>query len=430
MCIFAIFNIVLNMNKKPLFILFITVLIDMIGLGIIIPFVPIIFDLKNFFPEGVSSGTTHIVLGLLLASYPFAQFFGSPILGRLSDNHGRKRILTLSLLGSFIGYLIFAWGIYSSSMWLLFLSRFIDGFTGGNISVAMASIADVSIDQKSKVRNFGMMGAAFGLGFIIGPAVGGLLSDTHISSYFTIMTPFIAAAVLALINLFVVYFALTETLKKRVVRPISLKSSFVNLKIAFSMKQLKIVFIALFLANLGWVLFEYFFQVYLYNKFQFSASSIAFLFMYIGFWIVLSQGYIVRKMSNKIEASKILKITLLPAAILLLLTALSTKTELYYILPFLAIFMGFTQPNFSAILSDSTDELSQGEMLGIRQSVVSSTQFTAPLIGGFLLNIGGVQTGVEVPLIVGSIIIFIGWVTVLAIKKTKQKISFSITASK
>jgi MFS family permease len=129
-------------------------------------------------------------------------------------------------------------------------------------------------------------------------------------------------------------------------------------------------------------------------------------------------------MSNKIDASKILKFTLLPAAILLLFTALSTKTGLYYILPFLAVFMGFTQPNFSAILSDSTDEHSQGEMLGIRQSVVSATQFTAPLIGGFLLNIGSTQTGVEVPLIAGSIIIFIGWVMVLAIKKTKQKISF------
>jgi len=412
------------MNKKPLSILFVTVLIDMIGLGIIIPFVPIIFELKSFFPASVSNQTIHIILGLLLAAYPFAQFFGSPILGRLSDSYGRKKILSLSLLGSFMGYLIFAWGIYSSNLWLLFLSRIIDGFTGGNISVAMASIADLSIDEKTKVRNFGMIGAAFGLGFIIGPALGGLLSDTHISPYFTVMTPFLAAAFFALANLFVVHFALEETLKKRVKRAIRFKSSFSNLKTAFSVKHLKTVFLALFLANLGWVLFEYFFQVFLYNKFHFSASSIAYLFVYIGFWIVLTQGYLVRKMSNKIDASKILKFTLLPAAIFLLMIAFSTKTGLYYLLPFLAIFIGFTQPNFSAILSESADEQSQGEILGIRQSVVSSTQFIAPLVGGFLLNIGSQQAGVEVPLIAGSVLIFLGWIVVLFIKKIKEKVRF------
>lgn len=412
------------MKKKPLIILFVTVLLDMIGLGIIIPFVPIIFKLKSFFPPGFSAHHVNIILGLLLASYPLAQFFGAPLLGRLSDNHGRKKILSLSLFGSFIGYLIFAAGIFFSSFWLLFLSRLVDGFTGGNISVAMASIADLSEDEKAKVRNFGMIGAAFGLGFIIGPAIGGILSDTRISPYFTTMTPFLAAAAFALANLTLVQFKLPETLTDRIKRDVSIKRTFINLKTAFTYKELKTVFIAVFLSNLGWVLFEYFFQVFLYGKFHLTGSKIAYLFVYIGFWIVISQGYVVRKFASKTSARKILKITMLPSAILLMVSILVGKTDLYFVLAALALFIGFMQPNFSALLSESSDENSQGEILGIRQSVVSASQFIAPLIGGFLLNVE-ILKGYQTPLMAGSLLVFFGWIVVLMVKPFEKKISFS-----
>ncbi|MBN2637635.1 MAG: MFS transporter [Bacteroidales bacterium] len=412
------------MNRKTLTLLFFTVLINMVGLGIIIPFVPIIFKLKHFFSTGYSAQNINIILGFLLAAYPLAQFFGAPLLGRISDNVGRKKILSLSLFGSMLGYLIFAWGIYQSSIVLLFVSRIIDGFTGGNISVAMASIADISTDEKSKVRNFGMIGAAFGLGFIIGPAIGGILSDSSISPYFTTVTPFVAAAVVSLINLLMVSFTLPETHTNRVKRKVSIKYTFVNIKTAFIFQQLRTVFIALFLVNLGWVLFEYFFQVFLYGKFHLLSSHIAYLFVYLGFWIVLSQGYIVRKVSNKIPPTRILKWTLLPVSIMLMFVIFADKTVMYFVLPVLAIFTGFTQPNFSAILSDSTEKHSQGEILGIRQSVVSSAQAIAPLAGGFLMNIGNVAVGYQNPLITGSILAFAGWIFILFVKIPKQKISF------
>ena len=396
------------MNKKTLTLLFFTVLINMVGLGIIIPFVPIIFKLKHFFPNGYSAQNINIILGFLLAAYPLAQFFGAPLLGRISDNVGRKKILILSLFGSMLGYFIFAWGIYQSSVVLLFVSRILDGFTGGNISVAMASIADISADEKSKVRNFGMIGAAFGLGFIIGPAIGGTLSDGNISPYFTIVTPFIAAAVVSLINLLMVGFTLPETHTNRVKRKVTIKYTFVNIKTAFAFKQLRTVFTALFLVNLGWVLFEYFFQVFLYGKFHMLSSHIAYLFVYIGFWIVFSQGYLVRKVSNKVPPTQILKWTLLPVSILLMCVIFVDKTVMYFVLPVLAIFTGFTQPNFSAILSNSTEKHSQGEILGIRQSIVSSVLAIAPLAGGFLINIGNISVGYQNPLITGSILTFAG----------------------
>ncbi len=414
------------MNKKTLYILFITVLINMVGLGIIIPFVPIIFKLKDFFPQGYSATDINVVLGLLLAAYPFAQFFGAPLLGKLSDNYGRKRILSLSLLGSFTGYLLFALGIYLSSLSLLFVSRIIDGFTGGNISVAMASIADISKDEKSKVRNFGLIGAAFGLGFIIGPAIGGILSDTQISPYFTTLTPFLGASFFALINLLYVYFKLPETLEHRLKNRVSIRGSFVNLKIAFTFPRLRTIFYALFWVNLGWVLFEYFFQVFLFGKFHFTSSNIAYLFVYIGFWIVLSQGYIVRKISNKVEAAKALKIALLPASVFLMAIVFINKEALYFVLPLMAVFMGFSQPNFSALLSEHTEKDSQGEILGIRQSVISLSQFLAPLAGGFLLNAGNsLEKGYQVPLIAGSVLVFLGWLFILAVKIPRRKISFN-----
>jgi predicted MFS family arabinose efflux permease len=239
------------------------------------------------------------------------------------------------------------------------------------------------------------------------------------------VTPFVAAAVVSLINLLLVVLALPETHTNRIQRKVSIRYTFVNIKTAFTFKQLRTVFIALFLVNLGWVLFEYFFQVFLYGKFHIDASHIAYLFVYLGFWIVLSQGYIVRKVSNKISAARVLKFTLLPTAIMLMVVIFADKTVLWFMLPVLAIFTGFTQPNFSAILSDSTEKQSQGEILGIRQSVVSAAQGIAPLVGGFLMNIGNVSVGYQNPLIAGSLLAFIGWIFIMFVTIPKNKISFS-----
>ena len=138
-----------------------------------------------------------------------AQFFGAPILGAMSDRFGRKKILILSLVGTCIGYLFFGAGIAAASLITLFISRAIDGFTGGNISIALSAIADIS-DPKEKAKNFGLIGMAFGLGFILGPYIGGKLADPSVVGWFTHSTPFWFAAALTFLNIILVTFRSEE----------------------------------------------------------------------------------------------------------------------------------------------------------------------------------------------------------------------------
>src|SRR5512143_2429611 len=184
-----------TMKKSPLLPIFLIVFIDLLGFGLILPLLP--FYAKSF-------GASDLTIGLLLASYSLMQFIGAPVLGRLSDRYGRRAVLLISQLGTFVGFMILG---FANALWMLFLSRIIDGISGANISTAQAYIADVS-DEKNRAKNFGLIGAAFGLGFIIGPAAGGFLSQ------FGYQVPAFFAAGLSLITIVLTYFRLPEPARK------------------------------------------------------------------------------------------------------------------------------------------------------------------------------------------------------------------------
>jgi DHA1 family tetracycline resistance protein-like MFS transporter len=168
-----------------LYFIFITIAIDAIGLGIVIPVLPQI--MSRFFNDANQSS---LYYGYFVAIYAFMQFLSAPLLGLLSDRFGRRPILLLSLFGAFIDYMIMA---YAQTLPLLFFGRMISGISGASFTVANAFIADIS-DDTNRSRNFGLIGAGFGLGFILGPALGGILGSTDSS------TPFLAAAILNLLN--------------------------------------------------------------------------------------------------------------------------------------------------------------------------------------------------------------------------------------
>lgn len=182
------------MDRNRLTTIFVIVFVDLLGFSLILPLLP--FYARTF-------GASDFVIGLLVASYAAAQLIGAPILGRLSDRFGRRPILLVSIAGTFIGFLLLG---FAQSLWMLFASRILDGLTGGNITVAQAYIADVS-DEKNRAKSFGIIGAAFGLGFIVGPALGGALSagDRY-------ALPAFAAAALAFINIILVTLWLPELL--------------------------------------------------------------------------------------------------------------------------------------------------------------------------------------------------------------------------
>lgn len=391
-------------GKGTLAALLFVVFLDLVGFGIIIPILPVLFFEANVFSDTVTLPVKTFLLGLLIAVYPISQFFGAPILGSLSDKHGRKKILMFSIFGSAVGYAIMAVGIIYSNIYLLFLSRIVDGATGGNISIARSAIADIS-DEKSKTKNFGLIGMAFGLGFILGPFIGGKLSDPLLHPSLNFATPFWFAAALSAVNLLLIQLLLRETLKKSRDSKINAFTGFANIRKAFKLKHIRILLLCIFLMDFGWAFFTQFFQVYLYDKFNYSPSNIGTLFAYVGIWIAISQGLIIRPLSHKFKPYELLRFSMLAVSIVLLLLLLPEKNiHFYFLLPLLAMSIGFIHPNFSTLVSNSVGPEEQGEMFGIMQSLMSLSQAIPPLIAGL-----AIAFSTRLPIILSSATIFVAW---------------------
>ncbi|MEI6221869.1 MAG: MFS transporter [bacterium] len=404
-------------KKNSILPLFITVFIDLLGLGIVIPILSrVLLDpMHGILPFDMVFSTRTLILGFMIACYPIAQFFGAPILGALSDRHGRKKTLIISLIGTLIGYILFAIGIMTQNIFLLFFSRTLDGFTGGNISIALSAIADMS-DEKSKAKNFGLIGMAFGLGFIIGPYVGGKLSDPTIVSWFNFATPFWVAAILTFLNIIAVVIRFRETLKTKSNAKISPLTGFKNLYRAFQMPNLRVMFLVVFLLTFGFNFFTQFFQVFLIEKFNFSTSQIGDLFAFMGLWIAITQGGITRPLSKALSSKQILSYSVLLLAITFPFLLLPSQSwMIYLVIPFIAIFQGLTQPNSTAIISNLSTADSQGEILGINQSIQSLGQALPPIIAGFIVSLN-----INLPTIVAAAATGLAWIIFFFFFRTQK----------
>lgn len=393
-------------NTSLLFIIFFTVFLNLLGITIVIPVLAPLFleEGSTILPDHFTFGEITFILGLLKASYPLMQFFGSPLLGALSDRVGRKKVLSYALVGSIFGYVIFAIGILMDSVLLLFAGRIIDGLTGGNISVIYSSIADISKDNE-KTRNFGLVGMAFGVGFIFGPFLGGVTSNPEIVSWFNYATPFWLASILLLINFILVRIWFPETLKTRKESKMNIFSGFQNFANAFRMKQFRTLFSVIFLMFLGFTFFTQFFDVFLIEKFKYDQSDIGRLFAYMGIWIALTQGGITRLVSYKLAPGKVLSFSLLGVGIFLLALLIPNQSiYLLWVLPFVSLFHGLNQPNLLTLLSNSADEDIQGEVLGINQSLQSLGFTIPPIIAGIIVSFD-----INLPLIVAGSCMIMAW---------------------
>jgi DHA1 family tetracycline resistance protein-like MFS transporter len=388
----------------------------MLGVGIIIPVIPAIFfnaD-SSFFDPGVSNGTRSILYGFLLACYPMLQFFGAPILGSLSDRYGRKPILSLALVGTMIGYLLFAYAILRQDIYLLFFSRMLPGFTGGNISIIMSSIADVS-DEQAKTRNFGLVGMAFGLGFIVGPTIGGILADNSVVAWFIHATPFWTTAIMTLANIALVQWYFKETLLQKRVTDISLFKGIHNLVISFSIPNLRSIFSVVLLLSLGFTFFTQFFSVYLIQRFQFSEMNIGILYGWIGIWLAFTQGVIVRRLSFRYIPHRVLRWSIPFIGIGIASLLFPGDSFWFFILnPVIALAQGITSPNLNAVVSGQASVERQGEILGINQSMQSLGHAVPPVIAGYLNALNG-----NLPLIAASVLTFAGWIVYLLFFRSK-----------
>jgi DHA1 family tetracycline resistance protein-like MFS transporter len=390
---------------KNFWTLIVIVFLNMLGIGILIPVIPALIiqtDSQYYMLGFEQSKNAYIILGLLMASYPFMQFFAAPILGDLSDRYGRKPVLFFSLLGTTIGYIIFIVGLLTRSLPILFISRIIDGITGGNTSVAQAAISDQTMPE-DRARRFGMIGAAFGLGFILGPFLGGVLGK------YSSVYPFILATILSLIATILVWLILPETNTNKTGNgnKIELTKSIRDVISAFKHPTLSKLFSTTLFLSAGFTFFTTFFGAFLINRFGFNENKIGIYFAFIGIWIVITLGFLSKYVSKKFETKKIIVNSLFIFALTLTSYFFIHNVLLIYILvPIFSISISLIQANLTAYISENTNKEKQGEVLGINSSMQSASGAVIPIIAGL---IGGAFGSAALPIIIGAICVFIAF---------------------
>lgn len=233
-----------------------TFFVDNLGWSIVFPiFAPLFLDPQNLiFSADVSFSTRTTILGVFLAAFPFAQFFGAPVLGEFADRSGRKKALVLSIILTFVGYLISAWSIQAHNLVWLFIGRIITGIFSGNLSVCLAAISDLSVSEKAKAKNFGLLSVLAGFSFIIGAFIGGKFSDTRISIYFTPAVPLAIAAFLSFLNFFFIVFAFKEPKDQRHYVKFDFLEGFHNIQKALKTKNIKTIYVIYFLFVFAWTI--------------------------------------------------------------------------------------------------------------------------------------------------------------------------------
>lgn len=362
------------MNKQ-LISVFLIVFIDLLGFSLILPLLP-------YYAE--TFGASEFVTGLLVASYAAMQLVGAPILGRLSDRFGRRPILLVSIFGTFLGFLLLG---FANALWMLFASRILDGFTGGNLSVAQAYIADVT-DEKNRSKGLGLVGAAFGLGFIIGPVTGGFLSQWGYA------LPAFAAAALAFINLVLVAFWLPESLtaEKRAAMPekqppVTLAALLKALQRPFTGSLL----ITRFFFGLAFAIFQTIFALYALKKFQLDARDTGLVLTYVGVLSVFMQGFLIGRLTQRFREDVLIAVSVVVmAASLLGWAVVPSVFWLLVILTPTAMAGGILNTVLASTLTKAVQAHEVGGILGLAASIESLTRVIAPTLGGALL--GGLGT--------------------------------------
>jgi len=379
------------MNRSPLLVIFITVFIDLVGFGIVIPVLP-------FYVEGTQFNAGPHMVGLLFMSYSVMQLIFTPILGRMSDKYGRRPVLFFSLLGTSLGFFVLG---FATTLWMLFAGRIIDGITGGNISTAQAYIADVTTEE-NRAKGMGLIGAAFGLGFIFGPAIGGVMSKwdinlgpLHIPG---ISVPLIFAGCLALFTAILLYFVLPETVTPDHPARVSAATGRWS-QLLKAMRQSRLAFVLgiYFLFVTAFSIMTTSFGLFVLFRFGFDAHDTGWIFAFVGVVGAVVQGGLIGRLVKAFgEMPLVIAGALLFTASLVLIPLTGPRTGTITLLALGAVFAignGLATPSLNSLASKSAGAGEQGGVLGITQSVASLARAVGPLISAALIYSATVSMG-------------------------------------
>lgn len=382
-------------NFSPKIIILFTVFLDVLGIGLIIPVLPYYVESFNV-PD--------IVITLLFAVFSVFAFFSAPILGMISDRKGRRPVLLISLSSSAIGWLIFA---FSKTIWGLFLGRIIDGLAAGNISSAQNYLIDISKDEKERIKNLGLIGAIFGISFIIGPLAGGVLSGINVK------LPFIVVGTLASLNAVLAYFFLPETNHDRNTNKISLNPFSPIIK-AFKNKNVLPLYISWLLFGIAVSLNQSIFALYINKVFSWTVVASGFLMTLIGVIISLNQAFLLKKVWLKYFKESLLMIWIwIPFAIGYFMMAIPLKFAFLFGLIITALGQSIMHVVMNSQTIGFAEKKQQGEMMGILSSFMSLSMILGPIIGGIVYTIG-----TSLPFVLSGIILFI--IFIFIFKKYKH----------
>lgn len=387
-------------NNKPLFTIFLIVFIDLMGFGLILPLLPFIAEKFSANPEQI---------GLLAATYSLFQFLSAPVLGRLSDKYGRKKLLVLSQLGTFFGFILLG---FANTLPLLFLARIIDGITGGNISIAQAYIAD-STTRENRAKGMGLIGAAFGLGFIIGPSMGGLLSN------YGYAVPAFVAAGISLITMVVTTLFLKESVNvTKTKHAPKTRFNLNRLKVVFSNQVLLRFTLTFFILNLAFSTFQGMFSLWTQKLFAWGPQQIGLVFGAVGVLAVLVQLKLLPVMVKHFGEFRTLSIglPLLGLGFFWLIVS-PTVFVVYAAHLFIATGNGLSGPTLQALATEEVHQSEYGGVMGMFQSAGSLGRIGGPMIGGVLFALHP-----SAPISIAALGVFAGYLVVRSIQPRRPEV--------
>lgn len=381
-------------RNRQLSSIFLIVFIDLLGFSLILPLLP-------YYAE--TFGASPFMTGLLVAVYAAAQLIGAPLLGRLSDRIGRRPVLLVSIAGNLFGFVILA---LANNLEMLFLARILAGLTGGNISVAQAYISDVT-DESNRAKGLGLIGAAFGLGFIIGPAIGGILSQWGFA------VPALLAAGLSLVNWLLVWRWLPESLtpQKRAELSIQARPSF-SFRLLLRTLRLPVVGPLLhvrFFYGLAFTLLTTIFPLFAQMRFNLDSASTGYVLAYVGLLSTITQGFLIGRLTKRFTETNLIfwSTLILTLAMLGWAFAPDIPTLLVVMAP-VSMAGGVLNTVINSALSKSVTPSEVGGTLGLSSSLEALTRVISPSVGGLMLErLGTAAPGLFSAAILALLVIYI-----------------------